>query len=117
MPANLLSEAQEHGIEYERTHFRKKLEAGTVTLQLTTLWLQHVVKLAAEGSHWALRQTDLASSTLAAARQRNISILCAASVDLVVDYPHWGGVTRTRASMDEIPETLALDLLRLKVRF
>jgi hypothetical protein len=34
-----------------------------------------------------------------------------ALVDLVVDYPHWGGVVSVD---DGVPETMILDLLRIK---
>lgn len=35
-------------------------------------------------------------------------------VDLVAEYPHWGGKQRTKEHEDDIPETMLLDLLRIK---
>lgn len=87
---------QDHGITYEKTQFQKHLDSGSRTLEATRLWLAH---------HRRQRQAPDGCS---------VQFVASAIVDLVVQYPHWGGVQRSRADFDKIPETLLLDLLRIK---
>jgi hypothetical protein len=35
---------QEHGIDYERSHFDKKLRAGTITMDRTTAWISRTLE-------------------------------------------------------------------------
>ena len=93
---------QHHGVEYERSHFKKKLELGQITLDNTKSWILHTIGKESVESMEALR---------AGSAQAFESVVHTGVVDLLVEYPNWGGVTR---SGDKVPETLLLDLLRIK---
>lgn len=105
-----------HGIEYERQHFRGKLESGTLTLASTDRWIRHSLRGVVAKRAEELFATVSLPGLCAGDVQAMQSLLGVAIVDLVADYPHWGGRPRlTRASMDDdLPAPLKLDMLRIR---
>lgn len=101
-----------NGIDYERAHFERKLQSGALTLATTDRWIRHTLR----GLHALRDETKVSLAGLRAGAAADVQALFRiALVDLVSDYPHWGGIPRTtRASMDEVPAPLKLDLLRIK---
>lgn len=87
---------QAHGVLYERTHFRRLLESSS-SLEGTKLWIRH--SLGRDRSEERIEMVPFIGGAL---------------VHLIADYPHWGGTIRDRRSIDRIPETLRMDLLRIK---
>lgn len=84
---------QTHGIEYERSHFKRKLETGKVTLAATRAWIRSAVGRSPETAKAALRAGSASAFE---------DLLQRATVDLVV------------AGSESLPETWMLDRLRIE---
>lgn len=95
----------EHGVTYEKKMFSNEMEAGKTSLEATKAWIKHSMGKA-EQQQMLMQQISHGDKV--------IQFISRAIVDLVVEYPHWGGVVRLSKDMDKIPETLKLDLLRIK---
>lgn len=107
---------RQHGIEYAKTCFAKKLASGAITMKFTDKWIRHTVEQLLRGEKSSVVDLSVIKPDSVPA---NLSALYEATVrngivDLVVEYPNWGGEKRGRGREDEIPETLMLDLLRVK---
>lgn len=101
---------REHGVEYEKSHFVKKLDRGAITLDGTKRWIAHTLAELVDNKDERVKVQDLALG-----RPEDFeAVLYAAYVNLVADYPHWGGVHRGQGDEEAVPETMALDLLRIK---
>jgi hypothetical protein len=101
---------RDHGVEYERSHFKKKLDAGKITLEHTERWMQHTVDYVINSNDSRVSREKLISG----ADKDFESVLFIAMTDLIADYPHWGGEQRGKDKEDQLPETMLLDLLRIK---
>lgn len=102
---------QQHGIEYEKSHIAKKLDSGAITMERTEAWLAYEVEALLAQQRRAvvdLRSLDIDVS------DKYRAVIRMGLVDLVADYPNWGGVKRGKAQEDDLPESLMLDLLRVK---
>jgi hypothetical protein len=105
---NIAPVIRDHGIQYERTHFEKKLAAGAITLQHTQQWVKYTVdKL------MRINDPKVGVANLRIGKDYQ-GVLHTAMIDLVVEFPHWGGTPRGLDRQEEIPETLLLDSLRVK---
>ena len=82
-----------NGVQYERTSFKQKLEAGAIALEKTESWIKHAV------------QCNLPQQEVPASFQ---NCYVRGLVDLVAAYPNWGGRNIG------VPETLELDHLRIR---
>mmetsp|Transcript_23312 Transcript_23312/g.58437 ORF Transcript_23312/g.58437 Transcript_23312/m.58437 type:complete len:1029 (+) Transcript_23312:225-3311(+) len=101
---------REHGVEYEKSHFVKKLDKGTVTLDRTKTWIAHTLSELVDKKDPRVAVQDLAQG-----KPEDFEVvLYIAMVDLIADYPNWGGVLRGQGDEDVVPETMMLDLLRIK---
>lgn len=88
---------RDHGIEYERSHFRKKLQTNSITLARTKEWMAKSVRLVLDEHRVSLDNLRSGSG------QAYDAVLHAAMMDLIAhDY-------------EEEPETMLLDKLRIKV--
>ena len=101
---------REHGVEYERSHFKKKLEAKNLTMALTEQWITHTVNCLIRSKDARVSHEKL----LGGAREDFEAVLFIAMADLIAEYPHWGGEQRSKEKEDTVPETMQLDLLRIK---
>lgn len=102
-----------HGIEYEKSHFAKKLAGGVMTLIHSRQWLKHTIDQLKKEERPVVDLRSL-TSTSYDLPARYQGVVHWALVRLVVDYPNWGGETRPKEREDELPEMLHLDLLRIK---
>lgn len=100
----------EHGVSYLRNKFDKKLADQVFTLECTNAWISHAFNQHARGPTPRVHEEDLSKGNAQAFER----LLDLAMVDLVAEYPHWGGTTRDAAHEGEIPETMLLDLLRVR---
>mmetsp|Transcript_6055 Transcript_6055/g.14576 ORF Transcript_6055/g.14576 Transcript_6055/m.14576 type:complete len:1063 (-) Transcript_6055:927-4115(-) len=101
---------REHGVEYEKSHFVKKLDKGTIGLDRTRQWIKHTV-----AELQTARDARVSVQDLAKGRPEDFEVvLYVAMVNLIADYPNWGGVLRGKSDEDLVPETMMLDLLRIK---
>lgn len=102
-----------HGIEYARTHVERNLATGRLSLSSTDAWIRHVMRrtLARKDSRVSLQALDGSAPSA-----DFYALLRIAFVDLVAEYPHWGGVKRTDpVEIDKsLPVTLRLDCLRVR---
>jgi hypothetical protein len=107
---------RQHGVDYEKSHFAKKMANGTITMARTDRWIRHTVEqLLLQGDRAPVELRGGAiPQQLADLPARYEGVAHAALVDLVADYPNWGGEKRGKAREDELPETMMLDLLRVK---
>jgi hypothetical protein len=95
---------REQGVEYEQKHFARKLDAGAVTLDGTRRWIEHTLQGLA-----AAKDSRVAVQDLALGRPEAFEVvLNVAYVDIVADFPNWGGVGCSQGEA-KVPETLALD--------
>lgn len=101
---------RQHGVDYERGHFFKRLESGLITLDLTKAWISHTVS---EIARCKDVRVDVAALVRGKPEQFEV-VLYIAIVNLMADYPHWGGVRREASLEDVVPETMKLDLLRIR---
>ena len=108
---------RDHGIEYERSHFKKKLEAGKITLARTEAWIKDTVSRVVAGSDPRVSLQGLVSGTHADYE----AVLHIAMTDLVttgpVSFLREGSsvISREGSSMEEtVPETMLLDVVRIK---
>jgi hypothetical protein len=101
---------REHGVEYERSHFKKKLDTGKITLALTEQWIRHTINHVLASNDPRVSREKLKGG----AHQDFEAILYIAMTDLVAEYPHWGDEQRGKDKEDQLPETMQLDLLRIK---
>jgi T-complex protein 11 len=101
---------REHGIDYEKSHFNKKIEKKMITLNRTKAWIAHTV--------FELRMSNDPRAPLPDLVKGKAEVfefvLHFGIVNLVAEFPSWGGLTRDADQEDQIPETLLLDLLRVK---
>lgn len=103
----------EHGVMYESNAFQKKLDSGNITMQLTIEWIRHSLKGILERSDGRVSLEELRSG----ARNSYETFHSIAVVDLVADFPSWGGIAeRVPEGRDgpPVPETFALDKLRIR---
>lgn len=107
---------RQHGVEYERSHFARKMASGAITMERTTKWISHTIKglLESPSPCVVVPLPPLTSSQAATLGETYSQLINLAAVELVVDYPNWGGEARSGAAEDMIPETMMLDLLRVK---
>ena len=105
---NIAPVVRDHGVQYERTHFEKKLAAGTITLQHTQKWVKYTVERLVR-----TKDARVPIERLKAGHGYD-TVFHVAMTDLVVEFPHWGGTPRGIGRQEEIPETLLLDSLRIK---
>lgn len=101
---------REHGVDYEKSQFNKKLEKKIIGLERTRAWISHTVSELTRGQDTRVDASDLIQGKPGDFE----AVFYIAIVDLIADYPNWGGTTRERAQKDEIPETMLLDLLRVQ---
>ena len=101
---------REHGVEYERSHFRKKLLNGSITLERTEKWIKHTLQHIVETRDQRVSLANLRGGSHGDFER----VFQIAMVSLVVEYPHWGGEKRSKTNADQVPETLLNDLLRIK---
>lgn len=97
-----------HGVAYECNHFTKLLQQG-MTPTLTVEWIEDTVLLQRTNTRDLFVFADIISGNA----DSIISVHTAAIVNLMADYPNWGGKIRS-VEDDSIPETMRLDLLRVK---
>jgi len=101
---------REHGVEYEKSHFVKKLEKNLITLDRTKLWVTHTLCDIVLTSDPRVVVADLPKG-----KPEDFEVvLYIAMVNLIADYPNWGGLQRGASEEDLVPETMMLDLLRIK---
>ena len=103
-------EIREHGIDYEKSHFNKKLDKKMITLDRTKTWIAHTVLKITQNNDMRAPLEDLVNGKSEAFE----NVLYIGMVELVGDYPHWRGSTCDADQQDLIPETIMLDLLRVK---
>lgn len=101
---------RDHGVEYERSHFEKKLGAGKITLALSEQWIRHTINQILASSDPRVSREKLKDG----AHQDFETVLYVGMVDLVVDYPHWGGQQRANEKEHQVPETIHLDSMRIE---
>lgn len=105
---------RKHGVEYQQSHFQKMLDSGEITLDGTKLWLGHT----AEGMLSDANDDRVTLEGLKAGVGREFeNLVHAAAVDLVADYPCWGGNkdrVPTGQPEKDLPETMMLDQLRIQ---
>lgn len=101
---------REHGVEYEKSHFVRKLDKGTITLKHTKTWIAHTLAELVATKDARVQVADLAEG-----KPEDFEVvLYVAMVNLIADYPNWGGVLRGQGDKDVVPETMILDLMRIK---
>lgn len=108
---------RQHGVEYEKSHFARKIASGTVTMVRTNKWIRHAVEQLLQHKDPVVDIRPLKDAThkdLADLPAKYGGVLHAALVDLVADYPSWGGEKRPKDREGELPETMMLDLLRVQ---
>ena len=96
------------GVEFLREQFQK--EYGGKVLTRTNAWISHTIRELVEKKDTRVGVQDLVRGDPHAFEK----VLYIAMVSLVVEYPNWGGTTRSVDQEDQIPETTMLDLLRVK---
>ena len=103
---------REHGVEYERNHFNRKLANGSVTLELTVKWIRHTMQHIVHSNDQRVSLANLQEGSHSAYEH----FLQIAMVSLVAEYPHWGGEQRSDSlsTGQLVPETLLNDLIRVK---
>ena len=90
---------KDHGVNYERESFSKKLERGIITLERTTEWIRSAV------ADLVKQRSDALDSLLCGSPAAFIETHCDAMLSIV---------TNTTARPDTLPETLSMDVDRLK---
>lgn len=110
---------QSVGAGYEDHVFRKMIESGQISMVRTRAWLRHTInRLRADPSPcvnigWA-SGGSLAQNDSAAIASSFPLIVCAAMVDLVAEFPNWGGQEGLAGTEEDAPETVMFDLRRLR---
>lgn len=109
---------RQHGVEYEKSHFAKKLASGAIGMDRTIKWIRHTSEHLQQLQNKSLvditRPKQTASLVPLDLSAKYESIMILAQVDLLADFPNWGGERREGARKNEVPETMMLDLLRIK---
>lgn len=103
---------RQHGIGYMQSQFQKRITAG-MQLNMTEAWIRHAFDRLMEQEDFAVNIGTIQISG------GNVSdafgtVMMHATVNLVTEYPHWGGVERPLSMQDQLPETFDLNLLRVK---
>ena len=100
----MASVIRDHGVEYERMHFDKKLNAGNITLERTEGWIAHVLKGIAESKDERVSLENAKSPSLSC--REYDAIFRIAVVDLAAGYS---------AKYEAVfPETMLNDLKRFQ---
>ena len=92
------------------THTQTQLQDG-MGLDKTIKWIHSTMGGMAETNDLRLNWDQL----IADVDLYYLNVLYVSIVNLVGDFPNWGGEQRDKAHEDELPETMLLDLLRVKV--
>jgi hypothetical protein len=100
---------REHGIEYERCHFQRKLGTEKVGLTLTEEWIRHTVSRVIDTNDARVSREGLVAGT----HRDYEAVLHVGMSELVAEYPHWGEPEH-KSTEDAVPETLGLDALRIR---
>jgi hypothetical protein len=86
-----------HGIEYERSHFKKKLETNKITTKFTEEWIKNTIKS---------NDPNISLDKLKQGCNNNYeNVLFLSMIDLVINYYNW---------KNKMPETMLLDTLRIE---
>lgn len=101
---------REHGIDFEKSHFNKKMDKKMITLDRTKAWIAHTVLELTQSNDTRAPLADLVKGKAEVFEV----VLYTGIVNLVAGYPQWGGATHNAEQEDLIPETMLLDLLRVK---
>jgi hypothetical protein len=111
-------EIRQRGVNYEISHFDEKIDKGTITMERTNKWIKHTVEQLLQHKDPVVNIKCMLNSETRS--QRSIMgetfemVVHDALVSLVTEYPNWGGEKRGKDKEDELPETMMLDLLRVK---